>query len=140
MFLKKKKNCENSKFKIRLSQIFKMLLLSRNNDSSVHQATGNYLQLGDLLWKRGRAWGKGTPFLQESTHVKQATLVKVADRPQSCYGAIALLLDDHTPRKTFHLILLPILNSPQWETYLKKTFLKIIKNKFLCPLAHDPRQ
>ena len=40
--------CETHK--ISLSQIFRILLLSQNNDSSVHWATGDYLQLGDLLW------------------------------------------------------------------------------------------
>ena len=33
-----------------LSQIVRRLLLSRNNDSSMQWVTGDYLQLGDLLW------------------------------------------------------------------------------------------
>ena len=35
-----------------LSQIFRILLLLWNNDSSMHWVTGNYSQLGDLLWSK----------------------------------------------------------------------------------------
>ena len=35
-----------------LSQIFRILLLLWNNDSSMHWVTGDYSQLGDLLWSK----------------------------------------------------------------------------------------
>ena len=38
------------KLKISLSQIFRKLLLSRNNECSMNWATGEYSQLGDFLW------------------------------------------------------------------------------------------
>ena len=63
-FLKGRKNLKNLKikknyyfffflveFKISLAQILKRLLLPRNKKCSVHQATGEYSQLEDLLWE-----------------------------------------------------------------------------------------
>ena len=53
IFEKKKKNQKKKnlwKWKIKLSQIFRRFLLSRNSECSVHKWIDKYSQLGYLLW------------------------------------------------------------------------------------------